>query len=100
MAQGEEKYNFFGDDDRGVWIKSLEDHGTFIRVLRKDTPKDGICLKGRFAYTTKRRPWKARRAKTEAYVDDQRGLYDRFDCKDLMILLGGMIPRQHHNCEV
>ena len=45
---------------------ALGENGTFIRVLRNDVPKDGVCINGMSVYTIKHNTLKAGRAKTDA----------------------------------
>ena len=68
-SNGGVTYNWYGGAARQVEIKALEDHGTFRMVLRKDVPKDEVCINGRFVYTTKHNPPEDGHAKTDAYVD-------------------------------
>ena len=50
-------------------------------ALRKDPPKDEVCINGRFVYTNKQKPLGDGHTKTDAYVDN-RGILDaRFDWK-------------------
>ena len=46
-------------------------------LLSKYVPRDGVCIDGRFVYTTKQKPSGEGHTKTEAYVDDQRRLDSR-----------------------
>ena len=78
MAPREETCNYYGDAARQVEIISLGCHGEFIMVLCRDVPRDGVCINGRFAYTTKQKPLGAWHAKTEAYVGEHRMLDERF----------------------
>ena len=74
-------YNSYGDDGRKVEIDALEEHGAFMRALSKDAPRDGVCIYGRFVYTTQHKSLGARHTETESYVDDRRRLYGRFAWK-------------------
>ena len=74
----EETYKYYGGSARQIEIGALRDHGIFIRVLSNDAPRDGVCIRGRFAYTTKRSPLQAGHEKSEAYVGNRRMLDARF----------------------
>ena len=77
----EETYKFRGGAAMDVEIIALEDRGAFIRVSSKDVPSDGVCIDGMFVYTSKHTPLQSGHSKTDAYVDDQRGLDARFRAK-------------------
>ena len=63
----EDTYNCYGGASRQVEIEELEDHGVFRRALRKDVPKDEVCINGRFVYTTKHKPMEAGHPRTASY---------------------------------
>ena len=64
-----------------VEIKALGEHGAFLRVLRNDVPKDGVCINGRFVYAIKHKPLKAVHARSDAYVGGQGRLDARLRAK-------------------
>ena len=41
-----ETYNYYGDSERLVEINALPYNGTFIMVLSKGGPRDGVCIYG------------------------------------------------------
>ena len=43
-----ETYNWYGNAERQVATEELEVRGAFLRALRKDVPKDEVCIDGRF----------------------------------------------------
>ena len=69
-----ETSNCYGGAARQEAIKALEGHGPFIRLVRKDVPKDEVCINGRFVYAIKNKPLKDGHAETDAYIDSPRRL--------------------------
>ena len=88
----DETYNYYGDSERQVDIESLEDHGSFRRVLSKDVPKGEVCINGMFAYTIKRKQLKAGHTRTESYIEGKRRLGGRFCAKGYQVDVGGNPP--------
>ena len=39
-----ETNNCYGDASRQVAINALEEHGEFAKLLKKDVPKDDVCV--------------------------------------------------------
>ena len=66
----DEAYNYYGDDARKVEIDALGDHWACIVVLSKDVHRDGVRVKGRYAYIMGRKPLKSGHTGTDAYVGD------------------------------
>ena len=77
----EDAYNIYGGDSAEVEIEALRDRDTFIRVPQWGVAKEEVCIIGRFVYTMRRKPLKAGRANTEAYIDNERSLDARFCAK-------------------
>ena len=50
-------------------------------VLRKDVPKDEVCINGRFVYEIKHMPLGDGHARTDAHIDDQSRVGARFCAK-------------------
>ena len=74
----EETYNYYGEAERRLEIRSSWDHGAFIMALSSDVPRDGVCKYGRVVYTMEHKPLKAGHTKTEPYLDYRRWIDARF----------------------
>ena len=59
-------YNIWGRY-RNAEMKALEEHGTFVRILKSEIPKGSVSIDGRFAYNTQSNPLHAGHARTESY---------------------------------
>ena len=70
---GGETHNFYGDDAMDIEIQSVRREWGIYNGIRKNVPRDGGCINGRFMYTTKRKPLKAGHTRTEAYGAIEEG---------------------------
>ena len=84
-----ETYNFHGDDARNVEIKELEGRVAFITVLSRGVRRDGICINGRFVYTSQHKSLTAGHTKTEENVGNRGRLDARFPPKCTQGDVGG-----------
>ena len=62
-------------------ISALGGDNTFATVSGNDVHKAEVCIDGMFAYTINHKPLKAGNVKTDACINNQRGLEARFCVK-------------------
>ena len=94
----EETYNCYVEAEMKVKIGELGDHRSCIRALRKDVPKDDMCINGRLVYTIKHKPMQGGHAKTDAYTDNRRMIDARFsEWKARREAIGGIRIPQHYS---